>query len=99
MTIKDFQECVENPSYPNKLYKVSTSKKKKPFEDALQDLEAIIENLESGEVPLADLVDQYEKGMALLKTCHDRLNEAELKIEKLRDKNDQPAFENFDPDE
>ncbi|MBH54626.1 MAG: exodeoxyribonuclease VII small subunit [Opitutaceae bacterium] len=99
MFTKEFQECVENDEHRNKLTQVSTSKKKQSFEDALQNLEAIIENLESGEVPLADLVDQYEKGMSLLKTCHDRLNEAELKIEKLREKSDQPAFENFDPDE
>ena len=78
---------------------MSTAKKKQSFEDALKDLEAIIENLESGEVALADLVEQYEKGTGLLKTCHERLNEAELKIEKLREKSDQPAFENFDPDE
>jgi exodeoxyribonuclease VII small subunit len=78
---------------------VSKSKKQQSFEDALKDLEAIIENLETGEVPLADLVEQYEAGTGLLKTCHERLNEAELKIEKLREKSDQPTFENFDPDD
>jgi len=77
---------------------VSKTKKLQSFEEALKALEAIIENLETGEVPLADLVDQYETGTGLLKTCHERLNEAELKIEKLREKSDQPAFENFDPD-
>lgn len=78
---------------------MSKSKKQQSFEDALKDLEAIIENLETGEVPLADLVEQYEAGTGLLKTCHERLNEAELKIEKLREKSDQPTFENFDPDD
>jgi exodeoxyribonuclease VII small subunit len=78
---------------------VSETKKDQSFEGALKNLEAIIEELETGDVPLADLVDQYEKGTLLLKTCHERLNEAELKIEKLRDKADQPVFENFDPDE
>ena len=78
---------------------VSKSKKEQSFEDALKDLEGIIENLETGEVPLTDLVDQYEQGTKLLKICHERLNEAELKIEKLREKSDQPLFENFDPDE
>jgi exodeoxyribonuclease VII small subunit len=82
-----------------KLVFVSTSKKEPSFENALKDLEAIIENLETGEVPLADLVEQYEQGTSLLKICHQRLNEAELKIEKLREKSDQPVFENFDPDE
>ena len=69
------------------------------FEEALKNLEDIIENLETGEVPLSDLVDQYEQGTKLLKICHERLNEAELKIEKLQEKSDQPLFENFDPDE
>ena len=78
---------------------MSKSKKAQTFEDALKDLEGIIENLETGEVPLNDLVDQYEQGTKLLKICHERLNEAELKIEKLREKSDQPLFENFDPDE
>lgn len=78
---------------------VSKSKKERSFEDALGDLENIIENLETGDVPLTDLVEQYEQGTKLLKICHERLNEAELKIEKLREKSDQPMFENFDPDE
>ncbi|MCB1120401.1 MAG: exodeoxyribonuclease VII small subunit [Verrucomicrobiae bacterium] len=78
---------------------VSKSKKEQTFEEALTELEAIIENLETGEVPLAELVEKYENGTKLLKTCHDRLNEAELKIEKLREKSDQPVFDNFDPDD
>lgn len=85
----------EAPSFVS----VSKSKKEQSFEDALKDLEGIIENLETGEVPLSDLVEQYEHGTKLLKICHERLNEAELKIEKLREKSDQPLFENFDPDE
>ena len=78
---------------------VSKTKKEESFEEALKKLDANIEHLESGDVPLADLVDQYEKGTKLLKTCHERLNDAELKIEKLREKSDQPVFENFDPDD
>jgi exodeoxyribonuclease VII small subunit len=87
------------PEETAKFIFVSKSKKQQSFENALKDLEAIIENLETGEVPLADLVEQYEQGTSLLKTCHQRLNDAELKIEKLREKSDQPVFENFDPDE
>ena len=87
------------PRKPQVLGSVSKAKKLKSFEEALKDLEAIIENLETGDVPLSDLVDQYEQGTSLLKICHERLNEAELKIEKLREKSDQPVFENFDPDE
>ena len=42
------------------------------------------------------LVVKYEEGTSLLKVCHKRLNQAELKIEQLREKAGQPDFKNFD---
>ncbi len=80
------------------LIRVSKPEKELAFEEALKNLETIIEDLESGDVPLAELVEKYEEGTALLKICHKRLDQAELKIEKLREKSGQPDFENFDPD-
>ena len=53
------------------------------FEDALGRLEAILESMESGDTPLADLVAKFEEGSNLLKNCQQKLTEAELKIEKL----------------
>ena len=53
------------------------------FEDALGRLESIIESMESGDTPLADLVAKFEEGSTLLKVCQAKLQEAELKIEKL----------------
>ncbi len=53
------------------------------FEEALEQLEGIIEAMEDGETPLADLVAKFEEGTKLLKYCQSKLNEAELKIEKL----------------
>ncbi len=67
------------------------------FEEALKNLETVIGELESGNVPLEKLVEKYEEGTSLLKICHKRLNQAELKIDKLREKAGQPGFENFDP--
>ncbi len=67
------------------------------FEEALKNLETVIGELESGNVPLEKLVEKYEEGTSLLKVCHKRLNQAELKIEKLREKTGQPGFDNFDP--
>jgi exodeoxyribonuclease VII small subunit len=52
-------------------------------EDALGRLEAILESMESGDTPLADLVAKFEEGSNLLKNCQQKLKEAELKIEKL----------------
>ena len=54
------------------------------FEGALAKLETIVDAMEQGEVPLAELLAKYEEGTRLLKVCEGRLKEAELKIEKLR---------------
>lgn len=53
------------------------------FEDALKSLESILESMESGDTPLADLVAKFEEGSTLLKVCQARLKEAEIKIEQL----------------
>ncbi len=67
------------------------------FEAALAKLEAIVDSMESGEVPLADLLAKYEEGTKLLKACEARLKDAELKIEKLKKAKDgAPAFEPFE---
>ncbi len=68
------------------------------FEAALAKLETIVDAMEQGDVPLADLLGKYEEGTRLLKVCEARLKEAELKIEKLKkDKNGTASFENFEP--
>ncbi len=58
------------------------------FEDALARLEAIVESMESGDVPLADLLARFEQGTKLLKVCETRLKEAELRIEQLKKQKD-----------
>ena len=58
------------------------------FEVALENLESLIEEMESGQIPLDDLIDKYEKGSELLKFCQDKLGDAELRIEKIREKSD-----------
>ena len=40
--------------------------------------------MEDGDIALADLLEKYESGTALLRVCETRLKEAELKIEQLR---------------
>jgi len=67
------------------------------FEAALTKLETIVDSMEQGDVPLADLLGKYEDGTKLLKICEARLKEAELKIEKLRKQKDGTAtFESFE---
>jgi exodeoxyribonuclease VII small subunit len=65
------------------------------FEDALERLEAIVDSMESGEVPLADLLARYEDGTKLLQLCETRLKEAEMKIELLKKQGASAAFAPF----
>lgn len=67
------------------------------YEDAFARLEILVDSLESGEVPLADMVAKFEEGHRLLKACQEHLHAAELKIEKLKlDDVGQAAFEPLD---
>lgn len=69
------------------------------FESALEKLEAIVESMESGEVPLAELLAKFEEGSRLLKICETRLKDAELKIEQLKKQKDGTiAFDKFETD-
>ena len=54
-----------------------------PFEEALKKLEAIVEAMESGDLPLETLLAKYEEGTKLARICQAKLAEAELKIEQL----------------
>jgi len=60
--------------------KDATSKK---FESALEDLEQVVEQLESGELSLEDSLAAFEKGVGLVKFCNQKLNEVEKKIDLL----------------
>jgi len=53
------------------------------FEQAIRQLKDIVTKIEQGEIPLQDSLDQYEKGMALIKHCRDILQKAEKRIEKI----------------
>jgi exodeoxyribonuclease VII small subunit len=51
------------------------------FESAMDRLEKIVEQMESGKLPLEDLIVRYDEGMNLVKVCQERLAKAEQKIE------------------
>jgi len=53
------------------------------FEQAIQQLKGIVDRIEQGEIPLQDSLEQYEKGMALIKHCRDILQKAEKRIERI----------------
>jgi len=53
------------------------------FEQALQQLEQIVQKLKKGELPLEDSLKLYEDGIRLSRLCHGKLEEAEGRIEVL----------------
>lgn len=57
---------------------------KPSFEAALDQLEQLVDTLESGEVPLAELVAKYSEGNKLLRQCQEHLQAAELSIQLLQ---------------
>jgi exodeoxyribonuclease VII small subunit len=54
------------------------------FEDALSELEEIAVKLEDGDLGLDDSIKEFEKGIKLARICHEKLEEAERKIEILQ---------------
>jgi exodeoxyribonuclease VII small subunit len=54
-----------------------------PFEEALKKLEKMVDEMESGELPLEAMLARFEEGTRLVKVCQTKLEEAELKVQKL----------------
>jgi len=53
---------------------------KKTFEQAIKELEQIVQDLESGDLPLEKAIKKFEEGVALSKFCAEKLDESEKKI-------------------
>lgn len=68
------------------------------FEQAMKRLEEIVEKMESGDLPLEDLIVRYEEGMKLVKICQERLAAAEQRIEIItRNSAGKPVVKVFEP--
>tara|TARA_B100000579_G_C22003195_1_gene476194 strand:- start:93 stop:341 length:249 start_codon:yes stop_codon:yes gene_type:complete len=63
------------------------------FEEALEKLEEIVRDLESGNVSLDDSVRYYEEGSKLMKFCEKKLTEARMKVEKVSGINETKELE------
>lgn len=59
------------------------AKKDRKFEEALEELEKVVERLESGELSLEDSLAAFEEGVKLVRLCNQKLTEVEKKIELL----------------
>ena len=77
-------EKKENPAQPT-------------LEAAMDRLDAIVREMEAGELPLEELITRYEEGIALSKLCRERLESAEERIRIItRDSQGNPVLEDFD---
>ena len=66
------------------------------FEEALANLEEIVQRMESGDAPLDSLVQNYEKGVKLLKICRDKIEGAEMKIREAQTSSDKYVEKDFE---
>ncbi len=63
---------------------------KMTFEQAIDSLTGIVDDIEAGRMPLAESIENYEKGMRLIKHCRGILKTAEKKIEKIAAEQPEP---------
>ncbi|MBT3239230.1 MAG: exodeoxyribonuclease VII small subunit [Rhodospirillaceae bacterium] len=63
--------------------KIPADIRKMSFEDALEEMEDIVQRLESGQVKLDEAIDAYTRGAHLKEHCQAKLNEAQVKIDKI----------------
>lgn len=82
---------------PKSSDKADPSTRDPAFEDALSQLEELVREMESDQMPLEDLIRNYEQGTKLFQVCEKRLEEAEGRIEIIRKKrNGEAVVEPFD---
>lgn len=66
------------------------------FESSLEELEGLVEALESGELSLADSLDRFKRGVTLSKRCHQLLDQARQSVEVLTNPEDEDSATDFD---
>jgi len=69
--------------------KTATPKGNIDFEASLKELEALVERMEQGELSLEQSLKDFERGVALTRTCQQALQEAEQKVQILMQKDEQ----------
>ena len=73
-----------------------SSNSKPDFEQALAELEGLVERLERGDVPLDEALRTFERGVALTRHCQACLQAAQQKVEILLKRSGQPAVVPFE---
>ncbi len=77
-----------------------TAKKPVNLEKALADLESLVDELESGDLPLEKAMQKFEEGIKLTRSCQTALKQAEQKVEiLLKSAGGEEALEEFEADD
>lgn len=66
------------------------------FESGLEELEAVVKQLEKGDLPLERSIELFEKGMGLSEQCRKQLGDAETRIEQIVKKGNRTEAEPFE---
>ncbi|MGI8316190.1 exodeoxyribonuclease VII small subunit [Halobacillus mangrovi] len=72
---------------------MTENKEELSFEQAMDQLEALVEKLETGEVPLEKAIQYYQEGMKLSKICNEKLGNVEKQMQQIM--NEHGEFEPF----
>ena len=78
---------------------MAIKKKAATFESALEELEELVERLESGDLPLDEALADFERGVKLTRECQKKLASAEQKVKVLMEENGQVQELPFDTDD
>jgi exodeoxyribonuclease VII small subunit len=66
------------------------------FERSLEELEQLVQKLETGDLSLDESLQAYERGIGLYRSCHGALEQAELRVRLLSDPEDPDSAVAFD---
>ncbi|MFC4078217.1 exodeoxyribonuclease VII small subunit [Salinithrix halophila] len=70
-----------------------------PFEEAMEKLEEVVDQLENGDIPLEESIRLFERGMRLSRLCGQKLERLESQVEKLVQENGEWVKKPFAPEE
>lgn len=69
-------------------------KKEKSFETKLEELEKLVKEIESGEVPLEEVIEKFNQAMTLANECDKKLKDATKAVQKIINENGEEVSEN-----
>ena len=76
--------------------KQNTTEDDLSFEQALANLEEIIQRMESGEAPLDSLITHYQTGVKMLKLCREKIEAAEINIKEVQERDEELIKKDFE---